>query len=171
MTERREPPDHAPERETLVAFLDYYRATLMLKAEGVTDEQARTPTAPPSDLNLMGLVRHMAAVEHHWFDRVWTASGQSWLFPSADDADLDMHPGPLDTVADAIALLHREVAAADEVIAAADLDDRARRVEQRDGVPFQPSLRWILVHLIEEYARHCGHADILRQAIDGATGD
>lgn len=155
----------------LVAFLDYYRATLLLKADGLTDEQARALSAPPSDLNLMGLVRHMAAVEHHWFNRWWTASGEKWLFHSPDDPDRDIHTTAADTMAEATALFHREVAAATAVIASAALDDRAQKSEVRDGASFQPSMRWILVHLIEEYARHCGHADLIRQAIDGAIGD
>jgi hypothetical protein len=69
MIDRIDPPDHAPEKQLLVAFLDYYRATLQRKADGITDEQARTAAAPPSELTLIGLVRHMAAVEHHWFRR------------------------------------------------------------------------------------------------------
>lgn len=155
----------------LVAFLDYYRETLVLKATGLTDQQARTASAPPSDLNLMGLVRHMAAVEHHWFNRWWTASGEKWVFHSPTDPDLDMHPTDADTVADAVALFRTKVAEADAVIASAALEDRAQKSETRDGKTFQPSMRWILIHLIEEYARHCGHADLIRQAIDGAVGD
>lgn len=171
MTPLVDPPDHAPEKEMLVAFLDFYRAVLTRKAEGISDEQARTPSTPPSDLNLMGLVRHMAAVEHHWFSRCWAASGERWLFHSPADPDLDMHPTEADTVADAVALFRTKVAEADAVIAGASLDERAKKSETRDGHHFQPSMRWILVHLIEEYARHCGHADLIRQAIDGAVGD
>ena len=171
MTELVDPPDHAPEKETLVAFLNFYRAVLVRKAEGITDAQARVAAAPPSDLNLLGLVRHMAAVEHHWFNRWWAASGEKWLFHSPADPDLDMHPTEADTVADAVALFRAKVAEADAVIAAANLEARAQKSETRDGRHFQPSMRWILVHLIEEYARHCGHADLIRQAIDGATGD
>lgn len=154
----------------LVAFLDYFRATLLLKAQGVPDEQARLATCPPSDLNLMGLVRHMAAVEHHWFRRWWLDLREPWMFPGPDP-DADIHVGPNDTMADAVALFDREVGNAREIIATAALEDRAARSQERDGRPFQPSMRWILVHLIEEYARHCGHADLIRQAIDGATGD
>lgn len=170
MIERVDPPDHAPEKELLVAFLDYYRATLLRKADGITDEQARTAPTPPSELTLMGLVRHMAAVEHHWFRRWWENTGEPWLF-DGPDPDADFHPGPNDTMPAALAMFTREVDHARRLIDAADPDQRAARRDERDGRSFQPSMRWILVHMIEEYARHCGHADLIREAIDGSTGD
>ena len=170
MIDRVDPPDHASEKEMLVAFLDYYRATLLLKASGLSDDEARRASVPPSDLNLMGLVRHMAAVEHHWYRRWWERSAKDWMFPGPDP-DADMHPGPEDTMADAVAMFEREVAHARTVTDGAELDDRSAHSAVRAGNDFRPSMRWVLVHMIEEYARHCGHADLIRQAIDGATGD
>ena len=158
----------------LAAFLDYYRASLLLKAEGLTDDQARTASVPPSDLNIMGLVRHMAEVERNWFQRWLVEADAPSIFCSdADpDEDRDLHPLPSDTLARSIAVLQREIEASRRLSAGVDLDTPAAHI----GTPpnwagFNPSLRWILVHMIEEYARHCGHADLLRQCLDGATGD
>lgn len=156
----------------LVAFLDYYRDSLILKSDGLTDEQARTCAVPPSDLNITGLIRHMAEVERHWFQRWFIENDAKPIFYSDDDPDGDIHAGPGDTLAGAIAAWEEEVRQAREISATARLDDLAKRVAtepQRAG--FQPNLRWILIHMIEEYARHCGHADLLRQCIDGVVGD
>ena len=156
----------------LVAFLDYYRASLILKSEGLTDEDARRCAVPPSDLNITGLIRHMAEVERHWFQRWFVENGAESIFYSADDDDGDIHAGPGNTLADAITAWEKEVQVARAITATARPDDVAKRVAtdpQRAG--FQPNMRWILVHMIEEYARHCGHADLLRECIDGVTGD
>ena len=166
------PPDDPPvadERTTLLAFLDYFRIVLIRKAEGLSDEQARQAVCPPSDLTILGLVRHMAEVERDWFKHSLPGADVSPLFygpahPDGDD-DGDFHPPPDATLADALSALRAEIEAADRNIAAAELDDIERRQPRRY------SLRWILVHMIEEYARHCGHADLLRQAIDGEVGD
>lgn len=166
------PTEEAPaedERTTLLAFLDYQRAVLARKAEGVTDEQARLAACPPSDLTLLGLIRHMADVERNWFRRSLRAEDAPPLFygtahPHGDD-DGDFHPPSEATVSDALASFWAEISVANRNIAAASLDD----IERRERSTY--SLRWILVHMIEEYARHCGHADLLRQAVDGATGD
>jgi uncharacterized damage-inducible protein DinB len=171
MIDRIDPSVAADERTTLLAFLDWYRATLLLKADGLTDEQARTTSVAPSTLNLMGLVRHMAEVERNWFQRCMLDRPAEPLFYTEDE-ELDLHPPPDATLAEAVAALLAEIAAADQVIAGHGLDDvsvRERRTE--DGGTFHPNLRWILVHMIEEYARHAGHADLLREAIDGVTGD
>ncbi len=166
------PTDEAPaadERTTLTAFLEYQRVVLARKAEGLTDEQARIAACPPSDLTMLGLIRHMADVERNW-------SQQSFMGAAADpiyygsahpdgDEDGDFHPPPDATLAEALESYWAEIAEANRIYATASLDD----IERRDRASF--SLRWILVHLIEEYARHCGHADLIRQTIDGATGD
>jgi hypothetical protein len=166
------PTDEAPaadERTTLLAFLGYQRAVLARKAEGLTDEQARLAACPPSDLTLLGLVRHMADVERNWFRRSLLAEEVAPIFygPSHPDADEDgdFHPPPEATLADAVASYWAEIDVANRNIAGASLDD----IERRERSTY--TLRWILVHMIEEYARHCGHADLLRQAIDGTTGD
>ena len=165
--------DQEDERTTLVMFLDYQRRVLARKAEGLSDEQVRRAACPPSDMTLLGLIRHMADVERSWFQRGMLDSGVDPIFfgsshPNGDD-DGDFHPPPGATIAEALTTYWREIAAADEIIAAEpSLDTVERRA--RSPRP-QYSLRWILVHMIEEYARHCGHADLLRQAIDGAVGD
>ena len=159
----------ADERTTLLGFLNYQRAVLARKAAGLSDEQARTATCPPSDLTILGLVRHMADVERSWSQRsmMGAAIAPIYFGPAHPDGDEDgdFHAPPDATLADALAAYWTEIDAADGIYAAASLGD----VEHRDRAMY--SLRWILVHLIEEYARHCGHADLIRQAIDGATGD
>jgi hypothetical protein len=158
------------ERTTLLWFLDQYRRILARKAEGITDEQARH-TIAPSDISLLGLIRHMADVERSWFRRALmgeTEAGPIFYGPAHPDGDQDgdFH-APLDaTLADAFDAYWREIDVADRNIDAAGSLDAPFTTRHGDG-----KLRWILVHMIEEYARHCGHADLLRQAIDGATGD
>jgi uncharacterized damage-inducible protein DinB len=166
------PTDEAPatdERTTLIAFLDYLRVVLARKVEGVTDEQARRAACSPSDLTLLGLVRHMADVERNWFRRSFVNEAAPPLFYGAShpdgDEDGDFHAPAEATIADALAAYWSEIEVANRNIAAASLDD----IEQRERNTY--SLRWILIHMVEEYARHCGHADLLRQAIDGVTGD
>ena len=161
-----EPSLVGSERETLLGFLDWHRATLEHKCSGLSDEQLRLPASPPSTLSLLGLVRHMAEVERSWFRRVIGGEdvglvySDSWDYQAAYDA----------TGADteqAWANWRAEVEAARRVVEAKDLD--ATGVHRRNGETF--SLRWVLVHMIEEYARHNGHADFLREAIDGETGE
>jgi hypothetical protein len=174
MTDRVDPPAQADEAEMLVAFLDYYRATLLFKADGLTDEQARTATVPPSDLNIMGLIRHMTEVERNWFQRWMIKADAPGIYGDDDDPDedRDMHPGADDTLADAIAVFQREVEISRQITASATPETPAVYVgESVNWAGFNPSLRWILIHMIEEYARHCGHADLLRERIDGAVGD
>jgi hypothetical protein len=165
-------PDDPPvgdERTTLLGFVDYYRAVLARKIEGLTDEEAGRAACPPSDLTLLGIVRHMADVERSWFRRSLLAEDAPPIFygpghPDGDD-DGDFHPPPGATVADALAAYWNEIEVANRNMVDFPLED----IERRERGKF--SLRWILVHMVEEYARHCGHADLLRQAIDGATGD
>jgi len=165
--------EQADERTTLLSFLDLYRRVLARKAEGLTDEQVRLAACPPSDMTLLGLIRHMADVERSWFQRRMLDEDVPPIFFGAahpeGDEDGDFHPPPEATIAEALEAYWREIAVADQVIAAEPSLDE---VEQRHHPPRpQHSLRWILVHMIEEYARHCGHADLLREAIDGAVGD
>ncbi|WP_275465906.1 DinB family protein [Streptomyces noursei] len=164
--ERLDPPRRAGERETLRAYLDFHRATLARKIEGLTDEQLRRRAVPSSTLSLLGLVRHMAEVERTWFRRVvdgadiplvWSDEGD---FQAAfDDADA--------TGASAIAAWQAEVAHARRIEEAAEsLDLTAYQPRWGEDV----SLRLIMLHLIHEYARHNGHADLLREGVDGAVG-
>jgi uncharacterized damage-inducible protein DinB len=156
------------EHEVISDFLDYYRAVFVRKVEGLSEAQVRV-RVPPSTLDLLGLVRHMADVERWWFRGTFTAEVSSGHYESEDDPDLDWHHTPADTLADALAHWHAEVARAREIVATTDdLGTVAALVTERRG---RVSLRWILIHMIEEYARHCGHADFLREAVDGVTGD
>ncbi len=149
------------ERTTLVSFLDYLRDRVVVKLQGLGEDQARRSLVP-SGTSLLGLVKHLAVVELGWFR--WSFAGED-LDLSPRDVDLV----PEDTIASVIAMYRAAVHSARETTAGSfDLDQRAVRSRQLEVEP--PSLRWILVHMIEETARHAGHADILREQIDGTVG-
>jgi uncharacterized damage-inducible protein DinB len=182
MTERRHPdmwvdPEDDPretdvmargERAVLAEYLDRYRTTLEMKCEGLGAEQLARRSVPPSTMSLLGLVRHLARVEHHWFRRALEGQGDlPRLYRTDDDPDLDFNgaTGSDEVVEDAWASWRAEVAHAREVYAR--YDDLGQTFEYRgDDV----EVRDIVVHMIEEYARHVGHADLLRECIDGRTG-
>jgi Protein of unknown function (DUF664) len=145
-------------------FLNYYRAVFRRKAEGLDDDAARRAPCPPSDLTIMGLVRHMADVERSWFRRGIAGEQAPPIYYDDDDPDGDLHVGPADTLDEALGTWQLEVEAAGAILAAASLDDLERHRHRY-------SVRWIMVHMIEEYARHCGHLDLIREAIDGTVGD
>ncbi|MEE1815679.1 DinB family protein [Streptomyces sp. NPDC090082] len=165
---RVDPGTTTGEREALEQWLDFHRVTLAMKCEGLDDAQLRTLSAPPSDLNLLGLVRHMAEVERGWFRRVLVGEEAPWIYSTQDDNDRDIHATDEDTYAEAHATWQAEIAHARTLAAGRDLDDLSVG-EHRSGERF--NLRWIYLHMIEEYARHNGHADLIRERIDGATGD
>jgi hypothetical protein len=161
--ERADPPYEADERTMLVSWLEYHRATLAVKCDGLTDDQLRTRSVPPSMLSLLGLVRHMAEVENNWF-RFWLG-GEGPFARWEGDEDFAVDDAD---VAEAFDYWRSECEHAREVLATFDsLDDVGAGQELGAGI----SVRWTLVHMIEEYARHNGHADFLREAIDGTTGD
>ena len=171
------PTVRSAERQTLEEFLDFFRSVFVRKVEGIDDSQARVRVGA-SDLDLLGLARHMAGVERWWFSQALDGSNvpELWVNPTdADDPDADFHHQPTDTIAEAVAALHAEITEARRRVAAhASLDDVTAIDVGPPGDParYGPrSLRWLLVHMIEEYARHCGHADLLRETIDGTTGD
>jgi uncharacterized damage-inducible protein DinB len=166
--ERQEAPYRAEERATLVSWLDYQRSTLAWKCEGLTAEQLRERAVPPSSLSLLGLVRHMADVERSWFRRTLTGEDAPPLYWSDDEPDGDFDLVDDADTDEAFATWHEECAVARERQAAAESLDTAG-LHRRSGEMI--SLRWIMIHMIEEYARHLGHADIMREAIDGQTGD
>lgn len=172
MVDRPEPPPQPDERTALESFLDYFRATLRWKAEGLTDEQARTASVPPSIMSIGGLLRHMAEVERHWFQMYLRGDAEDRLFWS-EGPDADFLVPDSVTLADCLALYDREVATSRQIAAGHELDDLAALNDRDRGFDddWQPNLRWIMVHMIEEYARHAGHADLIRERIDGATGD
>ncbi|MGY4912321.1 DinB family protein [Micromonospora aurantiaca (nom. illeg.)] len=165
-TERIGPPLLGGERESLRAFLDFHRATLALKCEGLTDEQLRRAASPPSTLSLLGLVRHMAEVERTWFRRViaaedvplvWSDSGDFQQAYDARDAD----------AAEAFEAWQREIEHARRIEREAEsLDVTGHQARWGEDV----SLRLVMLHMLHEYARHNGHADLIREAIDGTVG-
>lgn len=165
-TERPDPPRIAGEREMLRVFLDFHRATLAMKCDGLSDEELRSQSMPPSTLSLLGLVRHMAEVERTWFRRViggediplvWSDHGD---FQEAYDATESTRPEAFDA-------WRAEVEWSRKIEAAA---------ESLDVVGHQPrwdedvSLRFVMLHMIHEYARHNGQADFLREGVDGTVG-
>ncbi|MGA4731623.1 DinB family protein [Micromonospora taraxaci] len=165
-TERIGPPVTGDERETLRAFLDFHRATLALKCEGLSDEDLRRQSMPPSTLSLLALVRHMAEVERAWFRRVIDGEDVPLVWSEVGDFQ-QAYDARSATRAEAFAAWEREVEHARRVERAApSLDVTGRNVRSGETV----SLRLVMLHLIHEYARHNGHADFLREGIDGAVG-
>jgi uncharacterized damage-inducible protein DinB len=167
MTDHRiGPPHFGSEREMLRAFLDYHRATLAMKCEGLGDEELRSRSMPPSTLSLLGLVRHMAEVERTWFRRVF--EDQDIPLVWSDKMDFQAaYDASESTRAEAFGAWEAEV-------------EHSRRIERDAGsldlAGHQPrwgedvSLRMVMLHLIHEYARHNGHADLLREGVDGTVG-
>ena len=166
--ERRGPARNADERAMLEGWLGYHRQTLARKCEGLTDAQLRTAAVEPSELSLMGLVRHMAEVERGWFRKVLVGDDPGPVYCSDEDRDGDFHTTEADTWAEAYATWQAEIEIARRHAAGFGLDDLSRGTSRFTQEPF--SLRWIYTHMNEEYARHNGHADLIRQRIDGATG-
>jgi len=163
--ERTNTPRQAPEREMLRAWLDWQRATLDEKCDGLTDDQLRERSVPPSVMSLIGLVRHMAEVERNWFRRVLGAEKVPLVYSPEGDRDACFNEAGTADVTEAFAAWRAECEQARTAEAAAESLEVTGR--WRGEIV---SLRWILVHMIEEYARHNGHADFLRERIDGATG-
>ncbi|WP_369032214.1 DinB family protein [Streptomyces adonidis] len=165
------PPAHADERAMLSAWLDFHRATLALKCQGLDDRQLRLASAAPSELTLLGLVQHLAEVERNWFQRVFAGLDVPLVYAEGKGDGYTLVPGRgLD---EALDVWRAEIARSRQLVAdAASLDESGRLSEAEaahvggQGI----SLRWIMVHMIEEYARHNGHADLLRELVDGVTG-
>jgi uncharacterized damage-inducible protein DinB len=161
---RSEPPYILDERAMLEAWLEFHRTTLLMKCEGLDDVSRKARPIPSSLLSLHGLLRHMAEVERGWFQRTLLVAdcGWIWLDPNIDDSELV----PLDDAdwESDVATWQAQCDASRAAAAAHALDDTGLR----HGEPC--SLRWIYVHMIEEYARHNGHADLLRELVDGAVG-
>jgi len=154
------------EEQVTWSMVDYCRSVLLLKCQNLSDHQLKLRATPPSELSLLGLLRHMTKVERYWFQRCFLGSEEGPVYsttehPNADFDDLDS--------ADTHQVVERYLAACDEsrgVARSHRLDEIA--VLQRAGADV--SLRYIGVHMIDEYARHLGHADLLREAIDGSVG-
>ena len=163
---RPDPPSFGTERETLRGFLEYHRATLAMKCDGLTDAELRKQSMPPSTLSLLGLVRHMAEVERAWFRRVFEDNDAPMVWSEEID---------FQAAYDASASTRAEAFAAWEAEA-----ENSRRIEREaeslDVAGHQPrsgedvSLRMVMMHVLLEYGRHNGHADFLREGVDGTVG-
>lgn len=167
--DRPVPPPLADERSTLEGWLEFHRATLVVKCIGLDDRQVRLASVEPSSLTLLGLVQHMAVVERNWFQQIFAGKEVRKIYEEGmgDGFTLVTRRG----MDEASAVWRAEVATSRELIAGASLDD-VGEVPQPEAsiIGERVSLRWILQHMIEEYARHNGHADLLRERIDGVTG-
>ncbi|MFC5267786.1 DinB family protein [Kribbella qitaiheensis] len=162
---RPDPPTDAGEKETLVGFLDFQRATLRWKCEGLTPEQLGTAAIDPSSMTLHGLVRHLTEVELGWSVGTFTDEPVVYAYSSRENPEGDwigLDPSQYD------ADLHRYDEAVERARSVVKDLDPGYTVED-DGKRY--TLRWVLAHMIEEYARHNGHADLLRERLDGSTGE
>lgn len=163
--DRTGPPFMAGDRESLESWLELYRETLPIKLSGLTPEQLCERAVPPSTLSLLGIARHLTKVERYWFQNVVAGQDLPRLYCEVPDGDYD-HTEPASALAD-VERFGTELAASRDAAAAVD-DLDAALPGKRDGEDL--NLRWVYVHMIEEYARHLGHADLLRECVDGATG-
>ena len=164
--DRTEPPRVTDERTSLTAFLDYQRQTLAMKCAGLTDEQLRDKAVPPSSLSLLGLVRHLADVERSWFqnDMAGEQTPSYWgRRPDGEFADFDVDEAD---PKEAFDVWEAACARSRDIVAAAESLEVLGRYDTQTF-----ALRYVLTHMIEEYARHNGHADLLRERLDGATGE
>jgi hypothetical protein len=165
--DRPEPDWAVDERTTLMQFLQYHRTTLERQAYALTDAQAATASASPSTLTITGLIRHLTDVERSWFRRCFDGQAIDPLYfdDERPDGDLEVDAGM--SLADTIAVWRAEIAECDRIVS--HVADMGQLATGRSYRGYQPNMRWVLVHMIEEYARHCGHADLIRERIDGAT--
>ena len=159
----RRPPLIGDEKEMLHAFLDKQRDVMVWKLDGLGDEALRRPMTP-SGTNLLGMLKHLAAVEYGWFCATFGRETEPLPFDEADE-DADLRVTSEETTDDILAFYARARAAADEVISELGLDTVGASFTGQDV-----SLRWVLIHMIEETARHAGHADIVRELLDETTG-
>lgn len=165
-TERKDTPFEGSEKELLEATLDYHRATLLQKTSGLSEHDLRREMTA-SGTSLLGLVKHLAYVERWWFQ--WIHAGDDVDFPwTDDDPDADFRAQPDETAEQVFALYRAEIERDRTIVSAAELDAVARRAHRGEA---RPNLRWVLLHMIQETARHNGHADIVRELIDGTTGE
>jgi hypothetical protein len=154
------------EWDALNSWLDYHRATLLWKLDGLDDEQLRRPMVP-SKLCLLGLVKHLTGVEHAWFSVGVAQSGEPYLFYTPEDPDADFRIEADESTEDVVAGYLRACERSREITTETGALDATFEHPRRGRI----NLRWVLLHMIEETARHNGHADIMRELIDGATGD
>ncbi len=165
--ERSQPIGTAEERTQLEGFLDFYRNTLLRKCQGLSDAQLKSHPVATSDLTLLGLIRHYAGVEQFWFEHIFANELSTWYYDAANDPDVDFHDLDGISVEEALSNFHSSIATSKR-IALGHAVDTVATLPHPMGYPV--NLRWIYLHLIEEYARHAGHADLLRELIDGTVG-
>jgi uncharacterized damage-inducible protein DinB len=171
---RHEPPSQGDEVATLLGFLEFHRATLAWKCSGL-DAAALNTTAAASSMTLGGMLKHLAYVEDSWFSRRLFGNDASPPWHAVDwsaDRDWDWHSAADEEPEELWSLWQAAVDRSRRLVDQALAQDGLDTVAQRpDSQGRSPSLRWIVVHMIEEYARHNGHADLIREAIDGSTGE
>ena len=165
---RTDPPAVADEREMLLSWLDFHRATLERKCEGLDAAALSRRSVPPSSMSLIGLVRHMSEVERRWLQGRFAGLEVEPLYQREEAPNAAFDEAEAADPAAALSTFRSECDRSREIVDSASLDDIAPRPSGRRAL--QPSLRYVLVHLIEEYARHNGHADLLREVIDGTVG-
>jgi uncharacterized damage-inducible protein DinB len=174
--DRTDPPLLADELATLRGYLDFHRDTLRWKTAGLDQQQLATPH-PPSTMTLGGIMKHLALVEDHWFSVILLGNEQAEQWRDVDwegDPDWEWRTAADDTPEQQLALFDEACAASDrclEQAVATDTGLATPSVKQSRREKSAFSARWILVHMIEEYARHNGHADLIREAVDGQTGE
>jgi len=165
--DRRDLPAEGDERTLLNAFLEFHRETLLWKCSGLTGEQLALRSVPTSTMSLLGLIRHMTDVERYWFRDVVGSEDVKSLYWGQPDRDSDFDDiSAADAERDFVAYLE-EMEACRMIQSDVDLDSMV--ADRRNGD--RNSFRWVMVHMIEEYARHNGHADLFREAIDGEVGE
>jgi Protein of unknown function (DUF664) len=157
-------PVAGPEKEVLTGYMDHYRRTLLDIIQGVSDEDLRRPLTP-SGLTLLGLTKHLALVERWWFGE-HVADDPEFSKWDPDDPDADFRVEPDETTQQIIDLYASSCERSREILSTASLDDKIKKAVARHRY----NVRWVLMNMIVETARHCGHADILRERIDGSTG-
>lgn len=163
---RPDPPMLGDERAQLTGFLDFLRATVVLKASGLTDEQARRQLVPSELTTVAGLVAHLTYVEHYWFAQVLDDQPDQWAELFAEDPDAEFRLGMRTPLPTLISDYEARCQASRDLAARLDLDATGTTAK---GQPV--NLRWILIHMIEETGRHVGHLDLLRELLDGSTGE
>ncbi|GAA1675231.1 DinB family protein [Fodinicola feengrottensis] len=165
-TERPEPPLIGGEREMLRGFLDFHRATLAMKCDDLSDEDLRKQSMPPSTLSLLALVRHLVEVERTWFRIVMNSEDLTLVWSPENDYQV-AYDATKATRSEAFAAWQNEVEHSRRIEQAAEsLDVLGHNAKWKEDV----SLRLVMVHMINEYARHNGHADFLREGVDGTVG-
>jgi uncharacterized damage-inducible protein DinB len=154
------------ERTQLESWLDFYRGTLLFKCDGLTPDQLRERPIATSTMSLLGLLRHLTFVEQIWFEARFAGREVVEYYKLEDDREIDFRDLDSASVEEVLELYLTSVSTSRALAKDHELDEKAAKA--RHGIQFD--LRWIYLHMIEEYARHCGHADLIRELVDGTTG-